>query len=63
MGRVSRCINCGKHLISVPADAGGTEFKCMFCEKLDPMDIAEAREWAESPLASPIVEPVAKPPR
>lgn len=34
----------------------------MFCEKLDPMEMSAARQWAESPLAIPISESVVENP-
>ena len=35
---------------------GRTDLKCMFCDKLDPIETAGAMQWAESPLAQPISE-------
>jgi hypothetical protein len=62
MDRVSRCPACGKHLVPTPSESGRTDLKCVFCDKLDPMEIDQARQWAESPLAIPVVEPVVENP-
>ena len=35
---------------------GRTEFKCVFCDNLDPLKI-EAAKWADSPLATPFIVP------
>jgi len=32
--------------------------KCLFCDKLDPMEMTAANKWADSPLATPISETV-----
>jgi hypothetical protein len=56
MDRVSRCPQCGKHLVPTPGESGRTELRCMFCDKLDPMELAMTRQWAESPLAQPSPE-------
>ena len=34
------------------------ELKCVFCDRLDPMEMAEPHKWADGPLAFPISEPV-----
>jgi hypothetical protein len=55
MDRVTRCLNCGKRM--VPAHvAGRTELRCVFCDRLDPMEMAEVTKWASSPLAGPVSE-------
>jgi hypothetical protein len=36
-----------------PSYSGRTESKCVFCDKLDPMEMAEPKKWADSPLAAP----------
>lgn len=54
MDRVSRCVRCGKRLVPLPSYSGRTELKCVFCDKLDPLEMPAARGWADSPLAQPI---------
>ena len=56
MDRVSRCLRCGKRTVPAPSLDGRTEFKCVFCDKLDPLKI-EAAKWADSPLATPFIVP------
>jgi hypothetical protein len=56
MDRVSRCMHCGKHLVPTPSDSGRTELKCVFCDRLDPMELPTARQWADNPLAQPTRE-------
>ena len=58
MDRVTRCLHCGKRMVPVPSHSGRTELKCVFCDRLDPMEMAEAHKWADGPLAIPISEPV-----
>ena len=58
MDRVTRCLQCGKHMVPVPSYSGRTELKCVFCDRLDPMEMAEPHKWADGPLAIPISEPV-----
>jgi hypothetical protein len=62
MDRVTRCLHCGKRMVPAPSYTGRTELKCVFCDKLDPMEMDQARQWAESPLAMPITEPVVENP-
>jgi phage FluMu protein Com len=62
MDRVTRCLHCGKLMVPAPSYTGRTELKCVFCDKLDPMEMAQARQWSESPLAMPITEPVVENP-
>jgi hypothetical protein len=57
MDRVSRCPQCTKHLVPTTGESGRTELRCMFCEKLDPMEIPTVRQWADSPLAQATGEP------
>ena len=56
MDRVTRCLQCGKRMVPAPSYAGRTELKCVFCDKLDPMEMAEPNKWADSPLATPVSE-------
>ena len=56
MDRVTRCLQCGK-LMDPALDLNGrTELRCVFCDKLDPMETTEAKQWADGPLANPISE-------
>lgn len=58
MDRVTRCLHCGKRMMPAPSPAGRTELVCVYCDKLDPMELEKAEKWAESPLAQPIFERV-----
>jgi hypothetical protein len=49
MDRVTRCLRCGKRMVFAPSCSGRTELKCVFCDKLDPME-------APAPLAQRISE-------
>ena len=50
---VARCLQCGKRMVPVP----NPEFEqCVFCDKLDPMKMPAAKQWADSPLAPPVSE-------
>lgn len=49
MDRVTRCLHCGKRMVPIPSDTGRTELKCLFCDRLDPMETT-AKQWADSPL-------------
>ena len=54
MDRVTRCLHCRKRMVPAPSYSGRTELKCVFCDKLDPMEAL--KEWADSPLAKTISE-------
>ena len=56
MDPVTRCLHCGKRMVPAPSYTGRTELKCMWCDKLDPMETPTLKEWANSPLAKPISE-------
>ena len=43
-------------MVPAPSYSGRTELKCVFCDKLDPMETPALKEWADSPLAKPISE-------
>ena len=58
MDRVTRCLHCGKRMVPAPSHTGRTELVCVFCDKLDPMEMTAANKWADSPLATPISETV-----
>ena len=38
--------------------SGRIELKCVFCDRLDPMEMAEPQKWADGPLGIPISGPV-----
>ena len=59
MDRVTRCLHCGKRMVPAPSYSGRTELKCVFCDRLDPMEMRAARQWADSPLA-PVSETALK---
>ena len=50
MDRVTRCLHCGKRMVPAPSLSGRTELKCVFCDKLDPMEMEATNKWAEGPL-------------
>jgi len=55
MDRVTRCLHCGRRMVPMPHLSGRTELKCLFCDKLDPLEVTTANKWADdSPLATPI---------
>jgi phage FluMu protein Com len=56
MDRVTRCLHCGKRMVPATSYTGRTELKCVFCDKLDPMEMVETNKRADSPLATPISE-------
>jgi len=58
MDRVTRCLQCGKRMVPAPSMTGRTELVCVFCDKIDPMKMAEAKGWSENPLAHPASETV-----
>jgi len=58
MDRVTRCLQCGKRTVPAPSMTGRTELVCVFCDKIDPMKMAEAKGWSENPLAHPASETV-----
>ena len=58
MDLVTRCLHCGKRMLPTPSLNGRTELKCVFCDKLDPMEMTVMTKWAEGPLAAFISEPV-----
>jgi hypothetical protein len=44
-------------MVPTPSYTGRTELKCVFCDKLDPMEMTEPGKWADdSPLAIPVSE-------
>ena len=51
MDPVTRCLHCGRRLVSIPSANGRTELKCLCCDKVDPMETATAK-WADGPLAA-----------
>jgi hypothetical protein len=51
----TRCSHCKKRLKAVMAVNGRTEFKCLACDLLDPLQ-TDAVKWAKSPLAAPVID-------
>lgn len=50
MDPVTRCLHCGKRMVPLPSDSGRTELKCVFCDRLDPMEMVAvmgARYWPD----------------
>jgi hypothetical protein len=47
---MERCPHCNKPMKVVLGENGRTEFKCLECDKVDPLE-TDAAKWAESPLA------------
>jgi hypothetical protein len=58
MDRVTRCLHCGKRMVPAASLTGRTELICVDCDRTDPMEIAETKKWADSPLVHPIPETV-----
>ena len=54
MDRVTRCLHCGKRMVPTPSYTGRTELKCVFCDRLDPVEMAEPARWGDSPVAIPV---------
>jgi tRNA(Ile2) C34 agmatinyltransferase TiaS len=47
---MDRCPRCNKRMKVVMGENGRTEFKCLECDRVDPLQ-TDAVKWAESPLA------------
>jgi hypothetical protein len=45
-------------MVPVPIYSGRTELKCLFCDRLDPIEMTEPQKWADGPLGISISEPV-----
>ena len=56
MDRVTRCLQCGKRMVPVRSLTGRTELICMYCDKLDPLEMEEEKKWVEGHLSHPISE-------
>lgn len=56
MDRVTRCLQCGKRMVPAPSYTGRTELKCVFCDRMGPMEMAEPNKLAESALVAPVSE-------
>ena len=56
MDRVPRCLQCGKRMVPAPSYTGRTELKCVFCDRLRPIEMAEPNKLAESALVTPVSE-------
>jgi hypothetical protein len=54
MDGVTRCLHCGKRMVPIPSYTGRTELKCVFCDRLDPMEMAEASRWVDNPRTIPV---------
>lgn len=48
MDRVTRCLHCGERLVPVLTVNGRTDLKCVWCDKIDPMD-TDVPRWGDSP--------------
>jgi hypothetical protein len=51
-------LECGKRMVPVPSYSPTHRVKCVFCDRLDPMEMAEPHKWADGPLGIPISEPI-----
>lgn len=48
---MDRCPQCNKRMKAVLGETGRTEFKCLECDRVDPLQ-TDAVKWAESPLST-----------
>jgi tRNA(Ile2) C34 agmatinyltransferase TiaS len=51
----TRCLHCNKRMKAVLAENGRTEFRCLHCDLVDPLQ-TDAVKWAGSPLAAPVAD-------
>jgi hypothetical protein len=51
----TRCPHCNERMKAAIAENGRTEFKCLTCDLIDPLQ-AGAVKWAASPLATPMAD-------
>ena len=49
---MDRCSQCNTRMKVVLGLDGRTDFKCLHCDKVDPLK-TDAVKWAESPLSQP----------
>jgi hypothetical protein len=49
---MDRCPQCNRRMKPVLGPTGRTEFQCLECDKLDPLE-TDAAKWADGPLAAP----------
>jgi hypothetical protein len=56
MDRVTPRLHCRKRMVLAPGSTRRTELLCVFCDKLDPIEMVEVKKWADGPLAQPISE-------
>jgi hypothetical protein len=50
MDRVTRCLHCGKRMVPAPSPTGRTELVCVFCDKVDPMEMLDGPIAHSPPL-------------
>jgi hypothetical protein len=48
MDRVTRCLHCGKRMVPAPSLTGRTELICVYCDRPDSVEMAEAKKWADA---------------
>ena len=53
---MNRCPNCNKRLIAMTDRTGHTEYRCLKCDKVDPIK-TDLAKWADSPLAKSVSGP------
>jgi hypothetical protein len=58
MDRVTRCLHCGKRMVPAPSLTGRTELICIYCDRTDPIEMAEPQKWADVPSPPPSSETV-----
>jgi len=48
---MDRCPHCNERMKIVLGEGGRTEFRCLECDKVDPLEL-EAAKWAENSLST-----------
>jgi hypothetical protein len=51
----TRCSHCKKRMKAVLAENGRTEFRCLRCDLVDPLQ-TDAVKWAKTPLAAAVAD-------